>query len=116
MTIVVTVCMVTTITTAYCDSTATADTIANTTAAASLLDLLLKQSMFQINTQNYWWGCGDVLNKRRKNSCSLTSEADMSDRMFAELAPSQNKRNQNFHGCTAHLDTIKVFYLPTDAQ
>jgi len=21
-----------------------------------------------------------------------------------------------FHSCTAHLDTIKVFYLPTDAQ
>ena len=31
MTIVVTACMVTTITTAYCDSTAAADTIANTT-------------------------------------------------------------------------------------
>jgi hypothetical protein len=22
----------------------------------------------------------------------------------------------HFHSCTAHLDTIKVFYLPTDAQ
>jgi len=22
----------------------------------------------------------------------------------------------NFHSCTVHLDTIKVFYLPTDAQ
>ena len=22
----------------------------------------------------------------------------------------------NFHICTVHLDTIKVFYLPTDAQ
>jgi len=52
MTIVVTACMVTTITTAYCDSTAAADTIANTTAAASVLGLLLKQSMFKINTRN----------------------------------------------------------------
>jgi hypothetical protein len=24
--------------------------------------------------------------------------------------------NLNFHSCTVHLDTIKVFYLPTDAQ
>jgi len=37
MTIVVTAGMVTTITTAYCDSTAAADTIANTTAATSVL-------------------------------------------------------------------------------
>jgi len=22
----------------------------------------------------------------------------------------------DFHSCTMHLDTIKVFYLPTDAQ
>ena len=51
MTIIVTACMVTTITTAYCDSTASADTIANTTATASVLDLL-KQSMFKINTHN----------------------------------------------------------------
>ena len=53
MTIVVTACMVTTITTACCDSTTTADTIANPTAAASVLDLLLKQSMFKIDTHNY---------------------------------------------------------------
>jgi len=25
-------------------------------------------------------------------------------------------REVNFHSCTLHLDTIKVFYLPTDAQ
>jgi hypothetical protein len=23
---------------------------------------------------------------------------------------------RNFHSCTVHLDAIKVFYLPTDAQ
>ena len=37
------------ITTAYCDNTAAANTIANTTAAASVLDLLLKQSVLKIN-------------------------------------------------------------------
>jgi hypothetical protein len=53
MTIVVTASMVTTNTTAYCDSTAATDIIANTNAAASVLDLLLKQSIFKINVHKF---------------------------------------------------------------
>jgi hypothetical protein len=30
--------------------------------------------------------------------------------------PRSKHETNNFHSCTVHLDTIKVFYLPTDAQ
>jgi len=42
-----------------------------------------------------------------------------SDKPVSSRRPAEDKTNAylfNFHNCTVHLDTIKVFYLPTDAQ
>jgi hypothetical protein len=38
---------------------------------------------------------------------------------YYKALPATSVRNflyANFHSCTVHLDTIKVFYLPTDTQ
>ena len=33
-----------------------------------------------------------------------------------EISDPRNTERPHFHSCTVHLDTIEVFYLPTDAQ
>ena len=35
---------------------------------------------------------------------------------FIVILPDGKVMAFNFHSCTAHLDIIKVFYIPTDAQ
>jgi hypothetical protein len=48
-----------------------------------------------------------------KEIITVYSDSQYKTRKFVWGLDAQ-KAGMNFHSCTVHLDTIKVFYLPTD--